>query len=259
MFCNFIANFSKIFSVNVANSYAHVNETFTQIVVDNDFLVDSGIDISLLYANNEKINIKTPTNTYVQSYTQMVGGAFEISVTTNFSAPSEVSFCTITYKKDSTNAISANMVEASISKISSANGGNDIANATFSISGRTLSIKTMTGTLSTKLRLNLRIIGTDLQTYKDYTINITSIYNATNLTVGTLDSTSGDYFVTAGFENKVTINSGGIVLSGDLLVNKGNINGINLSFANVSADEFEASEHMKTEPYQSGPNVGLYS
>ncbi len=252
-------DFSQIFSVTVANQYAHVNETYSQIIVNNDFLIDGGIDISLSYANNEKINIETSPDTYVQSYTQMVSGAFQISAQTVFLAPSVADFCTITYKKDDSDAVGGNMVEASISKISSANGGNDTANNTFTINGNSLTFRTITGSLSTKIRLNLRIVGTELETYKDYNITINSIYNDSNITVGTLDGESGEYLVTAGIENQVTIIGEEIVLSGNLDDDKDNINGITLSFENAEEDELEATQHMRSIAYQSGPNIGLYS
>jgi len=253
---NGLTDFSNIFSVTAINSYVQVNATFTQITVLNDFLINMGIDISLSYANNEKINIESG-EAYVQSYTQMVSGAFEITATTEFLAPSTTSFCTITYKKDNSDAVLENMVEATLSKISSMNGGNDSANNSFSISENALTFKTITGSLSTKLRLNLKLFGTELETDKDFDITITSIYDENDITVG--EQIGEDYCISAGNENRVSITGGGIVLKNDLNDNKASINGISISFADVGTYSINASEHMNLIAFSSGPNVGLYS
>ncbi len=257
-----LTDFSSIFQVNATSPYVQVDKTrYAQLTVTNDFLFEDDILLSLVYANGDEISFKNPSGSNdITLYPQRVKGAFEIDPGEEFSAPSTASFYEIKYKKNNTDAISGNMITAILTKVDSEE--NALANNSFTIFGNKLSFKSITGTLTTTLRLTLSLVGTDLTTSKDYSITINSIYAPSDLSVGTLEEDgdfSGKYSMVAGMENQITITSGHISLSGQLLASQGNISNISLAFADNEDSPVSASLHMKALSYSSGPNIGFYS
>jgi hypothetical protein len=258
-----VSDYSQFFTVNSINSYVSVDDAFTKITVTNDFLVASNVNISFSYVNSQKLSITSTPGTTVESYAQSVSGAFTIETTQNFLAPSlNQTFYTLTYRGADQSAV--DNVNVSLSQLSTENGGDDSANATFTINtDGTLSFNAMTGTKTAKIRITLSLSGTSLTENKDVSITIVSKYSSSQLTVGTLDETSGNYQVSAGAINKVETDNG-ITFSGNLLSDKESISSIVLSFANSSLNSSAqntllATEHMKAQTYSTYYDAGFYS
>ena len=248
-------DYSKLFNCSINNSNLSLSSDYSTLTINGDFLSEQNVTIRFYYGTSAMANplmVTTPGGVSVDSYTQYIDGAFDIQTITSFDAPSSNnSFAQITYKNGNIDAIENGLISISVSKLEDPDN-------VINISNNLVSFKSITGSYNASLRLTITNIETQDVSIIDRDITVLSKYTENDISVGTLDDESGDYFIHAGIRQNTS--GGGIVLSNFLLENWANLNGVEISFSNVNEeDSLAASAHMMGTYTNSSKSIEIYS